>query len=675
MKKGRWLWGLIVLATAVNVLWFVQHWTQLPLAWGFSFLPERTVSSLVCGIGLAAALLSFFSHLLGRRWLRALLLLGGVAGVVGALWDVKTFDQVFPPVMGMTLAGACVGAICFRMREDDQPHDTGRLMLSFLLYTFASINLLLAIGPYTTFTPGYIQDGISPPPSLAYFYYGSVHSDISVVSAALRRLINFFFGDFSISATTLSSVLLVSLGLAFAALAVQLVYGAMWGWLLIVAAWSDRWLLASGISSSVVSHPILSAGAVVFLAAWALTRAPGILSWRETWLLGAFNAGSVIYNLYSYSAARVPWVIGSAVAALVLLLRGAVPLNAKGAQRILAAMGPSVAVVAAILFLVFGGNVERFKAQLFISPRAEQIIKNVNDYHVKVVPMHDVDMPIWWGTGRPEGINVCLYWPRTPGEIAEKAAWFMGELAQESPVAPYLLVLGAVALIVGLLSPAARHRHFTAIAGIIMAGAFAPFILAQDTSAYRRGLSTDLLVLVLVVGLFASKGRPGRLGTLSAALGFAFCALKGQLEVRAVFNKTLHTPLCIVCPEHFNARALANDPIFQSVSQRPLRFIMDGKGVALNYSRCASLALETYEMKKLAPKLSVVTLGQRAPSEEFAGMQPGDVMVLVCPSAGEAEGESKAACAGQPPFGRWLGTVIDPNDEQHKRPKWVFIEK
>lgn len=679
MRKSLFPWAVFILATALNLRLFLSRWAELPLTEIPNLLSAHTTSSLFLGVGVGVVLLGLLGQLAQKRLLWSCILFALGAGFLWCAHKVPVFRAVLAPDRALAIIGSLLAILCLRTGEYSSPAIPRIKWGSFALYALASFNVFLIVAPFTTFPPGYVQDSTSPGPSSAFFYYGSVHSDISMVSVFLRKIINSFFDHPSINATIVSSMILVAIGLACAALAFEMLFGTAWGWLLLFASWTDRYLLAAAIASSVVSMPILSVGSVFLICVWSLIRQPRMLTWKETWFLAAFNAVSLLYSLYSYSAARIPWLIGSIVAAIILLVRGAIPFNASGIRRAIASCIPSLLLLTSILVFIFNSDLDRFKAQILISPKKEQIIKNVNDYPVKVTPIHDVDGPIWWGTGRPEGINLTVYWRRTPQEIYEKATWFIKQFTDSTPVAPYALLVAALSLITLGCSPFTLWRALAIVSFMILVGAFAPFILAQDASAYRRALGTDLMILIAIVSMFATRRRHGMGSLLSAGLFAGLCLIKAPLELSPLFSRLLHGPLCIACHEHFDVRYLVNDPVYQAVKDRALIFAVGGKDDAELYHKCAVSALDSYEMRSLSPNVRYITLGSHSLEETFNSFKAGEILVATCPTVYAPEEDKKALCAGSPPFGRFLGLIKDPNhnpyDPAGPRTKWVFIEK
>ena len=158
-------------------------------------------------------------------------------------------------MQNFVVAGAVIGALCLRLRESDSELEGSQGLCSFWHFTLVSFNFFLLVAPFTNLVPSYTQDSVNPLPTLHSFYYGSVHSDISPISVLFRAVINFFFIDPSINATAITSMVLVSLGLGFGALATQYMFGTVWGWLFLMTAWTDRWILSSAVASSIIGAP------------------------------------------------------------------------------------------------------------------------------------------------------------------------------------------------------------------------------------------------------------------------------------------------------------------------------------------------------------------------------------------------------------------------------------
>ena len=673
MVKRWYGWALFLLISFLNLRYFLSRWAEAPL----NGLPEpfsvREISSSALGLGLAAALLSMLEQLRRRRGIAALMIPLVVAPSIWACVSLKCFSDIFPPIQNFVVAGAVLGVLCLRLRESNSELEGSQGLCSFWHFTLASFNFFLLVAPFTNLVPSYTQDSVNPLPSLHGFYYGSVHSDISPISVLFRAVINFFFIDPSINATAITSMVLVSLGLGFGALATQYMFGTVWGWLFLMTAWTDRWILSSAVASSIIGMPVLSTAMVLFLCVWALTRRAGLLSWKETWLLAALNGLGVVYNLYAYSAARMPWIAGSLITAGILLHRRAVRPDLDGLKKGITAIAPAIIALVAIWFFIFDRDTTLFKSQIFISPKPASIIKDINDYPHKLIAINDNDVPIWWGTGRPETINVNLYWPRTPREIFDKMAWFMGELALGVPMAAYLLLLGAISLIVGLASPLPQRRKFVLLLASFGVFSFAPFILAQDIAAYRRGLATELVLLLAVVSLFAFQSRRGVLKFVSVALCASFAVIKAPSEYQPLFGETFFGESCSVCQGSIVIRRLINDPLYTEVAKRPLRILLRGRSLPLFYGKCGALALESNEMKTLSPNASELVAETGTLAEAFAALKTGEIFVASCVNPRGNDAELNTICDGRSLFGKTLGMI--PSSHEGLNMWWVLVEK
>jgi hypothetical protein len=666
--------ALLVVATGLNLRLFFSRWAELPREPLPEILSQVQVASAVSGFGAMALVMSVIGLLWMRRWLLAISLAILAAAVVALLQGVPAFASLYSPMREFALGGALVALICLQLRESEEPSGARPLGWSFALLAFASLNFFLLCGPYSSHLPSYVQDSVVPPPTLRVFYYGSVHSDLSIVSIYLRHAINWFFPYPSINATAVSSMVYVSLGLALCGIALHMMFGSLWAWVFLALAWTDRWLFASAISSSIIGHPVLSTAFSVFLCTWAIVRRPGLLTWREAAALACINAVGLLYNLYSYSAARMPWVVGSAMAAAILLFRRAVRLNLDGVAKVSATVIPSIALLVLIWATLFERDTDRFKSQIFISPKMSNLIKDVNDYPKKVYPIHDNDIPIWWGTGRPEEENVSVYWRRSPQEIIEKLGWMMNEISAIPPLPAFVIILAALGVIVGVTSPQAKRRWFTVVILVMGGLSFATFMFAQDPSAYRRGMPTNLLVFCAVVSLFAMKARGRYFKVLAALPCVALAIVKAPEELNVLTNETFYSPVCIACQSHVNFRGLVNDPAFAAVAGRPLRILISGKGVPPVVMRCSSTAIESNEFKSMSPLASEFRLSEGESLEAgFSRLVPGEVLLVACTPASEQEPEIKDVCSGRPPFGRLLGQF--PKSTGNISSWWILIER
>ncbi len=667
MRSQKFGWGLLVLATALNFIFFESRWAEPPAGPLPLLASAAALASLAAGFGYAMVLALLLRSILARRFVASAVIFVLSGAWVLLLFGVPAFADFFAPEWPCALAGAAVALVFYLAPRREPSPAEPRLWGSFALLAAAAFNYFLLLGPASSYLPSIVQDSHSFSVTRRIFYYGSVHSDMSPVSMGLRSIINALFGDPSINATAVSSMLYVSIGIALGALAVQLAFGRVWGWVVLAIACSDKWLFNAGVSSAVLGQPVLSVGLVLFLCAWALFRRPGALSWREALLLGAFNLFGVVYSLYSYSAARMTWLVGGGLAALILVLRRAVWLNVDGLRKALIALLPAALAVLFIWSAFFGRDTERFMGQLLISPKPDFLVKDVNSYSERLIPFHDPDVPIWWGSARAEHHNIVLHWRRTPAEVLEKLDWFFDEIGKAFLPPTYLVFLAVLGFIVGLAAGGRDQRKFTGVAAILALVSFSTYVLAQDCGAYRRAVATDLLFAVGVVALLASTAR-GRASTvLAVSAGLAFVVLKAPIELNTQFDKSLWGYVCPICQPQFQIHQLVGSDAFKSIAKRPINVLSDGGNLSPTYEKCITQAVNSFEFKQLSPSSRVVKLGEEKLADLFARMAPGDVVVAGCAMMMPndpplADLDRAAACAGTPTLGRLVGTVPPKGD-------------
>lgn len=675
MSKKLAGWLLLAVVTFLNLRLFLSRWAEEPRSAFGLIISDTELASIAIGFGALIAALALLDILRSLRFFAFFALPAVCAAVVLAMPSLGVFKNLEYPIINFMVVGAIV-ALTFTQLKDSAPEQgETKLWRSFVLMTLASLNAFFLMAPWTTHVPSYVQDTISEVPMMSGFYYGSVHSDISPVSIGLRWIINQFFSRPSINATALSSMLYVAVALAMAGISLEMVFGRLWGWALLVLAWTDRWLFASAISSAIIGQPVLSTASVLLLCTWSLWRKPVPLSWREAAFLGAANAAGLLYNFYGYSAARMTWLVGSGIAALILIFRRAVWFNFDGFRKVAVALLPSAAIVFLIWAVIFQMDSPRFAGQLFISPKAEFQINDVNSYRVKVISVHDPDVPIWWGTGRPtDGTNVSLYWKRTPQELFEKIKWFMDQVSSEPPISFVLVLLGGLGMALCLTSPIPLRRWFGFFLMTLTLVSFSTFVLAQDHSAYRRALATNLLIVVGVVSVFAVKCRSRFFKWIALAVCGALSLLKAPTELNALFHEGFWSPVCVNCQPIINVRDFVNDPAFVPVTNRPLRFYIRGGSLPPLYTRCASITFESNEFKELSPNSSEITVQPGQLAQSFSALPKGEILVVSCFPSSLNDPELAGVCSGTPPFGKPLAMV--PADRKDRvKVWWALVEK
>jgi hypothetical protein len=675
-KQSKLLgWALVALLTSFNFKLFMSRWAEEPRAPFHALLSNGQISALVVGICAVGILFAFLDTIRSLR-VGALVSLVGISALfLGLIMILRLDSAVRHPLTNFFGIGVALGALLFKLRDGSPGSQEPKTLTSFSLMTLASFNVFMLIAPWTSHVPSYMQDRFRGMPGLSDFYFGSVHSDLSPVSTIMRWVINLFFDYPSINATAFSSMFYVAVGLALAGVAIEIIFGSYWGWALLFLAWTDRWLFASAVSSGIIGQPVLATAHALLLCAWALWRKSQPLSWKEALILGLVNLFGFFFNFYGYSAARMAWLVGSGVAALILIFRRAVWFNFDGLRKVTVALLPSVALIVAIWVSVFRMDSAQFASRLFISPGVDFQVKDLNSYRTKLIAVSDPDMPIWWGTARPiDGENKSLYWRRTPKELYEKVKSVMAEVAMQNPIALILILLGGAGMAVGASSALASRRWFSLSLLIITSASFLTFILAQDSSAYRRSLATNMLLMVGAVSFFAVRIR----GRLTKFLAIACCGvlavLRAPSELNALFDESFWSQACVNCQPSIDVRILVNDPAFGSLSQRPIKYMVEGPGISPVFGRCARLAFESHEFKKVAPQSSELVLGAKTLSQAFSELEGNQVLLVACFRGSNSDPEFASVCSGAAKFGVPLAT-IPPERKEQERMWWAVVSR
>lgn len=656
-------WLLVFFLTLANLRMFSVRWAEP----GPRLLPELvgddTLNALALGVGIGVTCVALLRSVQARRFTSAVLLGGLSIAWFFALSQLEAFETFFT-VNPFVVLGGVAALLCFSRSEcvADSPSQTG-LINSFGIFVALIFNALLLFAPMSSHLPSYVQDNLAYEHTFREFYFGSVHSDISPVSMALRRLINLFYDHPSINATALSSIMYISLGLSFVALSVERLVGRIWAFMFLAIALTDKWIVVSALSSALLGQPLLSGGVILYLCVWAAMRPRSALSQAGATVLGVVLAFGLVFILYSYSAARMTWLIGIGILFIILVFRRALPVNLCGGLRMVTCAVPSIMAVLFIWGAVFRGDTERFVSQLLISPPPDYRIASLSSYPEKLTVVHDPDVPIWWGTARLEMANKSLYWRRSPGEIYEKARWFLQRMGAGFLPPMGLVLLGGLGLVVGLLS---RNREFSLLAGVTLileVSAFATYVIGQDYAAYRRAISCELFLCVGVVLLFASLCERQARSVLPLLLCGTFVLLKTPSQANALLGVNLFAYTCPICQPNLDIRHLVNSTLFDSIRDREMRIVVEEGGVSSFYSGCANNAFASYEFRRAAPRSTLLPLNGQRLEQLLPTLTKGSLLILSCAPAGSSEMEAsrdpdiRAICEGQSRFGPMVGVV------------------
>ena len=672
MVKNLFLWIIALGISYLNIRLVSLRWSEsiIPFQLPDKF-PEYILLALrafAAGIVSYAFILSLWEQIRSRRWVYAALALiaGGVVVYLMKNWIGVEGPYTLQSKSVWWIAGFVGAFLClapFKERQTTPPTFTVAQLPWFFFVTF---NILMLLIPMSTLSPGFEQtpnEYISP----SDITFGSIHSDLTPAYRYGRVLINSMFPLPSINATSILSAFHVALAVALTACAVSVIFGSAWGWLLVLVALTEKWVVASGVASSIVGMPLVSSSLILLLGVWALYRPATTLGKKEALSIGLVGALGTIYTLFGYAAGRMPWVFGGMVVAVILLYRGAFKLNGRALTSLFILLAPTLLSLGAVVHFIFDDNTQHFKSKIVISPPKE-LIADPDTYPEPVTKFRNPDTVIWWGTARVNSRNMTIHWLRSPSELWVEAKWMAENIVEQPPIDRAFFILGLTGLVLGALSSSAYRRKGVILIGVMTLCAATPFLLGEDYTAYRRGAFISIGFSALLVGLFAYLSRP-RISSLATLLCASFCIIRLPLEIPTLTTHWMYAPICSMCQHQIPIRTLANDPLFESVADRTIIF-----PVAANKNtqavRCQTLIIDTYEFKKLAPKSSQTVVASNNLAEPLTTAQIGDILAVRCDPEDVA---SQPLCTNAIQGAKFLGTV--PRHIEGQPLWWAIHEK
>lgn len=663
---------LITALTLLNVYFFFQRWGESPWYWLQAIVPYVQISSVLSGIVVGIFTVCFIQQLRERRWFSLVPLIVGATTVGALMTHTIAYGKLATPSQTSFIVGIILGVLGYNWKDAPAPKKPKHLARSVALFFAASLNFYLLTAPGSTHLPSILQD--SPEgTNLQRFYYASIHSDSAPVYRWMRGAINFFLPAPSINGTALCSMITASLGIALTAGAVQMAGGALWAWIFLLLAWFDQWGFALAVNPGTIAMSIITVATMLFTVTWALVRDNSPLKRRESILIGLAMMLLSIFSLYSYSAARFAWATGSAILGAVLISRGILRPNLAGARSVALMAAPSVIFIASIWALIFHGDTDRFKAQLFIGPLASNFISDRATDTRKYIEVHDNDMPIWLGTGRLVDANATVYWKRSIGEVAEKAFSLLSKLSEAPPLKIEIPTIAFIAVFVGLASRQWERRAIAGVWGLFAIIAFSPYIIAQDLSAYRRACSANIIFAALATLLFAFRSRTGAGVILSALPLLGVAIAKAPIELAPLAGYGFIDPPCVVCQGQINLKPLINDPEFKKIVGRNLHFVVYQDHGTISYKRCISEAFSSWEWKSLAPRTNVLAPSAGPFRASLEPLPAGDIIIVSCPRLRPATAELSDICEGKNDLVKTLAVVEQIPIERNAF--WVFAER
>lgn len=615
-----------------------------------------------------AAVLCLWEQIRTKRWIHGALtlLVGGLLVYLMKGWIAVEGPYTYQSKAVWFLSGFVAALLClapFKERVTTPPTFTVAQLPWFFFVTF---NILMLLIPMSTLSPGFEQTP-NEYITTSDITFGSIHSDLTPVYRYGRDLINSMFPLPSINATSILSALHVALAIALTACAVSVIFGSTWGWLLVFSALTEKWIVASGVASSIVGMPLVSSSWILLLGVWALYRPATLLGKKEALIAGTLGALGTIYTLFGYAAGRMPWVFGGMVIGAILLYRGALKPNGKSLASLTLLLAPVIISLAAVIHFTFNDNLQHFKSKIVISPPKE-LIADPDTYPEPITKFRNPDTVMWWGTARVNSKNMTIHWLRSPSELWVEAKWMAESIVEQPPIDRAFFLLGIAGLLLGALSSSAYRRKGFILIGVMTLCAATPFLLGEDYTAYRRGAFISIGLSALMVGFFAHLSR-SRASFLATFLCASFCLIRLPLEAPTLTTNWMYAPICSMCQHQIPIRTLANDPLFESIADRTITFPVPANKNTQSV-RCQSLVIGTYEFKKLAPKSAEVIVPSTNFGEPLKTAQVGDILAVRCDTE---DAVTQPLCTSAIPEAKFLGTV--PRHIEGQPLWWAIHEK
>jgi len=662
------LWLLLIGLSLLNIRLVSLRWSEPIMPLSTPDIAYPLFHGFAGGVLAYALILGVWEHLREKRWLTAPLVTGIGLTLGYTLYERMNAQLPFLQSSKEIWFGAGVFAAILGLTPARGPKGASNKFSVSLTpwFFFVSFNLLLLFVPMSPLSPTIEQTPPNAPPAQD-INFGSIHAELAPPYVYARGLVNSLFPAPSINSTAIVSAGFVSLAIALTASAVNVAFGSPWGWGVVLLALTDRWVLASGIAAAIVSMPMVSASLALLLAMWAMYRPRGALRFKESLLVGLVGGVGTLFTIFGYAAGRIPWILGGAFIGATLLFRRAIPIKIRSLGTLSLLLAPSVLVIAFVVQTLFSGSLIGFKEKIFITP-PPVLIGHPSDYPGIAVPFRNPDTVMWWGTARIESRNMTIQWLRSPSELLEEVIWMVKNISIEAPIDRSTMMLAFAGILLGLLTPLPLRRGGVLCVVVLTLCGTLPYLVGEDPTAFRRGAFASLGISALVTTLFAHLGRP-RWRFMTFGLLCALCALRAPLEVLPLLTSKMTAPICARCPAEFNIRNLTLDPLFETVTDRNLFFPSPstdgGQGV-----RCQTLAIDTYEFKRMAPHATQGVVPGDNYAEALNLVKPNDIVVARCKPD---TAPRNPLCTGAIPGANFIGTV--PRNVKDASTWWALHEK
>ena len=677
--KMRILLPVLLLLVSIFHTWLLASW------WPASLLSITPSSNNLLSLGVLNGLSSYvvasgcliaFSLFRTKRRGAA----GGVVAllVMGVVAYLKLpLVQVFKPslVSVGALGGLAVAILSYRFVYSRGETDEYKFpRISFLGAFLLAYNALLLIAPSNVVFPtGFAGDVSWANDTLILRHEDSVAIHHNLIFLIIRSVLNLILGN-SLLANSVVTTVMVSIGLAFVCVGIQLAVGAGAALVALSLMITERWVMVTSYAANLPASLPMTAG-LLFYITMRIGCDPSQRTRGWHWRTFTLLVFATLLSMYTYAAVRMPFVFSVGCIALLYAVRsqGTYVKRVRGAS--LWVVAP---VVCGVLIMVLGpyrGSFSGLQHDLFVTWPQDLVLSHPGPEGLKHYELvKNFDNPLWQQIARPtDGTNRSVIWRKTPLEFITDFHRHLSEVADNFPILfflqplPFLLVLmGACSL--PLMSP--NLRFVFSVSLVSSALWLSTFLLVPDPTAFRRAVAFPPLFAAVASLAFVPflHSRLGRWMAVVIVSTVVVTRLPYELAFanRSEARMRMFT-VCSTAPAH---RALLTSELMAAKSQEQVSILPNG----INGGRegmCLDTAVASREWLRLLPHSRLLSAELERQVTELEQLPGGSVLAVYCnPESRRAE-QVNALCSKTDVKFRSLGEIPNSYDGGY----WVVLQK
>lgn len=675
----RFLVPVLLLAVSAFHTWLLASWWPRSIV---SITPSPT-NELSLGVlnGLAAYVIGsgcLVAFSLARK--KRIGAAGGIlallaAGVIAYL--KLPLALVFMPslVSVGSLCGFALAVVSHRLVFSRGETDEYKLpRISFLAAFCLAYNALLLIAPSSVIFPtGFAGDIFWAQDTLILRHEDSVSIHSNLIYIIIRSIIDLIVGG-SLLANSLVTTVMVSIGLAFVFLGIQLAVGTGAALVALPLMVTERWVLVTAYAANLPASLTMTAGLFFYIAMRiGFDSSPRTKGWHwRTFLVLVF---ATLLSLYSYAAVRMPFVFSVCFMALLYAAR----THGSIVKRVTGALGwvvaPAVCGMTIMALGPYGGSFSGLRYDLFVSWPKDLVLKHPGADGLKNFELvRSFDNPLWQQVARPtDGTNKSVMWTKTPLEFLADFGHHLAEVAENLPALfflqpmPFLLVvLGACFL--PLLSP--RTRWVFGIGLLWSSIWLSTFLLVPDPTAFRRAVAFPAFFVAVAALAFVPLlgSRAGR--WIAVILLSTLVVARIPYEVAFANRSEARMRMFTLCSTGAAHRVLLTSDVMKGKAGAQIYILPNGLNGGKE-AMCLETAVSSREWRRLLPNSRLLNPVSDQASPELASLASGSVVVAYCnPEARRAQ-YIDTLCASKDLNFKLLAEIPNAYDGE----RWIVLER